>query len=148
LENPAWTQKVTNALVRAENYASTHKAEVAAIISRDGKGYLPMPAKVIERAMTLYAANSTYLKDGAIEHPGWHDQRIDFKPYPYASAMTLIVNWLKTTKVAGNADFLAKLDADFVQKDLVDQRFVTAALAKYPPSTGREATTRTEVTAI
>ncbi len=147
-KNPAWTQKVTNALVRAENYASTHKAEVAAIISRDGKGYLPMPAKVIERAMTLYAANSTYLKDGAIEHPGWHDQRIDFKPYPYASAMTLIVNWLKTTKVAGNADFLAKLDPDFVQKDLVDQRFVTAALAKYPPSTGREPTTRTEVTAI
>jgi NitT/TauT family transport system substrate-binding protein len=147
-KNPAWTQKVTNALVRAEQYAAANKAEVARLISRDGKGYLPMPAKAVERAMTLYTGNPAYLKDGAIQHPGWHDQRIDFKPYPYASAMTLIVNWLKTTKVAGDATFLAKLDPAFVQQDLVDDRFVTAALKQYPPQSGPEPLTRTEVTAI
>ncbi|MDD2877389.1 MAG: ABC transporter substrate-binding protein [Acidiphilium sp.] len=147
-KNPAWTQKVANALVRAEHYASAHKIEVAKLISRDGEGFLPMPAKVVERAMALYANNPAYLKDGAIQHQGWHDQRIDFKPYPYASAMTLIVNGLKTTKVAGNADFLAKLDPAFVQNDLVDERFVSAALAKYPPAGGPESTTRTEVITI
>ena len=147
-KNPVWTQKVLNALVRAEHYAAANRAEVAKLISRDGEGFLPMPAKAVERAMTLYAQNPAYLQDDAIRHPGWHDGRIDFRPFPYASALRLIVEWMKTTKVAGDTGFLGKLDPDFVQRDLVDDRFVRRALAKYPPPGASVPTTRQEILAI
>ncbi len=68
---PEWTQKVMNALVRAEIYASGHKAEVAKLLSKDGEGYLPLPAPVIERAMTYYD-EEFYGEDGAIKHPEWN----------------------------------------------------------------------------
>ena len=145
---PAWTQKVANALVRAEHYAAANRTEVAKLISRDGAGFLPMPAKTVERAMTVYASDATYLRDGAIIHPSWHDQRIGFSPYPYPSAMALIVNWMKTTKVAGDASFLAKLDPAFVQRDLVDDSFVRAALARYPVADASSPFLRKETFAI
>jgi NitT/TauT family transport system substrate-binding protein len=146
--NPQWAQKVVNALVRAEAYIPANRAEVAQLLSRDGQGYLPMPAAAIERALTLYAQNPAYLQDGAIQHPGWHDQRIDFSPYPYASATHLVVDWLKQTKVAGDNAFLAKLDPAFVQADLVDDRFVRAAMAKYPIAGLPPVFTREEVVAL
>ncbi len=146
--NPVWTQKVLNALVRAEHYAAANRSEVAKLISRDGEGFLPMPAKAVERAMTLYAQNPAYLQDDAIRHPGWHDGRIDFQPFPYASALRLIVEGMKTTRVAGDTGFLGTLDPDFVQRDLVDDRFVRRALAKYPPPGGAVPTSRRETLAI
>mgnify|MGYP003313242230 FL=1 len=54
IKKPIWTQKVMNAVVRANVYASKNKAEVAELLSKDGKGYLPMPAAVVKRAMTHY----------------------------------------------------------------------------------------------
>jgi NitT/TauT family transport system substrate-binding protein len=43
-EKQEWTQKVMNAVVKAQIYASQNKAEVARMMSKDGEGYLPMPA--------------------------------------------------------------------------------------------------------
>jgi NitT/TauT family transport system substrate-binding protein len=146
--NPQWAQKVVNALVRAEAYIPANRAEVAQLLSREGQGYLPMPAAAIERALTLYAQNPAYLQTGAIQHPDWHDQRVDFSPYPYASATHLLVDWLKQTKVAGDNAFLAKLDPAFVQTDLVDDRFVRAAMAKYPVAGASPFFTREEVVAL
>ena len=128
---PEWTQKVMNAIVRAEIYASKNKKEVAKMISRDGMGYLPLPAKVVERAMTYYDM-SFYGKDGAIEHPQWHTQRIDFQPWPYPSATKLIVEEMNKTVVGGDKTFLKNLDPDFVAKDLVNYEFVRNAMNKYP----------------
>jgi NitT/TauT family transport system substrate-binding protein len=147
-KNPVWTQKVVNALVRGAQYAEANRDEVAQLISRDGQGFLPMPAKVVQKAMTQYAGYQPYLQDGAIRNPNWHDQRIDFQPYPYASATKMIVEWMKTTQVAGDSSFLGKLDPDFVQNDLVDDRFVKAALAKYPSPGGPMPTSRTEILSI
>ena len=53
-KKPEWTQAVMNALVRGMNFAMNDKSETAKILSRDGKKYLPMPAPVVKRAMTLY----------------------------------------------------------------------------------------------
>jgi NitT/TauT family transport system substrate-binding protein len=132
VQRPEWTQKVLNALVRAEIYASQNKAEVATLLSRDGAGYLPMPAPVVKRAMTLYADNPEYLKTGAIQHTEWGNGRIDFQPWPYPSATTLIVKAMTETVVEGDRRFLDTLDPDFVTKDLVDYRFVKEALRRYP----------------
>lgn len=126
-----WTQKVINAVVRAQVYASQNKKDVAHMLSRDGEKYLPMPAKVVERAMTLYDTE-TYKSPEAIKHAEWRNGRVDFQPWPYPSATKLIVKAMNDTVVGGDKTFLEKLDPEFVAKDLVDYEFVKNALAKYP----------------
>jgi NitT/TauT family transport system substrate-binding protein len=129
-ERPEWTQKVVDAIVRAHIYASQNKAEIARLISRAGKGYLPTPADAVEKAVIDYGAH--YEASGAIHHPGWHNGRIDFQPWPYPSATKFIVDAMNKTLVEGNTTFLQGLDPDFVANDLVDYRFVKSALGRYP----------------
>ncbi|WP_346899205.1 ABC transporter substrate-binding protein [uncultured Roseibium sp.] len=132
-EKQEWTQKVMNAVVRAQIYASQNKAEVARLMSKEGEGYLPMPAKVVERAMTLYADDADYIESGAIKHAeSWGNGRIDFQPWPYPSATKLIVEQMNNTVVGGDTTFLDKLDPQFVADDLVNYDYVKAALEKYP----------------
>ena len=83
-----WTQKVINAVVRASVYSSQNKKEVAHMLSKDGKAYLPMPAAVVERAMTLY---DTKTYPTAIQHSVWGNGRINFNPWPYPTATKLII---------------------------------------------------------
>ncbi|WP_137045231.1 ABC transporter substrate-binding protein [Pseudolabrys sp. FHR47] len=151
-KKPEWTQKVMNALVRAEIYASANKKDVAKLLSKDGEGYLPLPAEIIERAMTHYDAKA-YGETKAITHPDWKIGRIDFQPWPYPSATKLIVESMNDTVVGGDTTFLKKLDPDFVAKDLVKYDFVRNAMNKYPdwkkdPSVNpADPFTRTEVLA-
>lgn len=128
--NPEWTQKVMNAIVKAQVYAQDNKMEVAHLMSKDGQGYLPMKAKVVERAMTLYDTES-YTAPAAIQNADWASGRIDFQPWPFPSATRLIVNELKNTLVGGDTTFLNDLDADKVADDLVDYRFVKASMEQH-----------------
>ncbi|MEM0911468.1 MAG: ABC transporter substrate-binding protein [Pseudomonadota bacterium] len=128
--NPVWTQKVMNAIVKAQDYAQQNKQEVAHMLSRDGKKYLPMKANVVERAMTFYDLESYKLPE-AIKNPDWDSGRIDFQPWPFPSATKLIVNELKHTLVGGNTKFIEALDPEFVVNDLVDYNFVKVAMDKY-----------------
>ncbi|MCB1397276.1 MAG: ABC transporter substrate-binding protein [Rhodobacter sp.] len=130
---PEWTQRVMNAVVRASVYASQNKAEVAQMLSRDGRGYLPAPAPVVTRAMTLYADNPDYVSSGAIVNQAeFHNGRIDFQPWPYPSATRMIVEAMNETVVSGETTFLNGLDPDFVVDDLVNYEFVRNALERYP----------------
>ncbi|MEZ5660932.1 MAG: ABC transporter substrate-binding protein [Burkholderiaceae bacterium] len=132
-QNSEWTQKVMNAVVRSQIYASQNKKEVARLMSKDGEGYLPMPAQIVERAMTRYAGDASYLESGAIKNAAkWGNGRIDFQPWPYPSATRLIVEEMNKTVVGGDATFLKGLDPQHVADDLVDYRYVKAALEKYP----------------
>ena len=45
-KNPEWSQKVMNAIVKAQVYSQENKQEVARLLSKDGEKYLPMKAKV------------------------------------------------------------------------------------------------------
>jgi NitT/TauT family transport system substrate-binding protein len=153
-QKPAWTQKAMNAIVRAEIYASQHKDEVAQMLSRDGEGYLPVPAAVVRRAMTDYAHDEAYIKSGAIRHANWGNGRIDFQPWPYPSATRLMVEAMNKTLVEGDRTFLDKLEPNFVVKDLVDYTFVRNALERHPewqrdPSVNRgNPYTRSEILAV
>lgn len=130
---PEWTQGVMNAVVKASVYASQNKEEIAELLSKDGAGYLPAPAAVVKRAMTLYADNAEYLETGAIKNEGeFHNGRIDFQPWPYPSATKLIVGAMNKTVVSGDNTFLEGLDPEFVANDLVNYDFVKNALEKYP----------------
>ncbi|MEM8956393.1 MAG: ABC transporter substrate-binding protein [Pseudomonadota bacterium] len=129
---PEWTQKVVNATVRGAIYASENKAEVAEMLSKDGKGYLPAPAPVVLRAMTAYD-EPAYDESGAARHRAdWQNGRIDFQPWPYPSATRMIVETMGDTVVSGDTGFLQGLDPQFVADDLVNYDFVKAALDKYP----------------
>ena len=127
---PEWTQKVMNAIVRAEVYAQENKEEVARMMSKDGKRYLPMPADAVVRAMTYYD-DKAYAAPDAIRHPEYGNGRIDFSPFPYPSATRMIVEAMNETLVGGDKTFLAGLDPQFVADDLVDYAHVKAAMAKY-----------------
>jgi NitT/TauT family transport system substrate-binding protein len=129
-DRPDWTQKVVDAVVRAHIYASQNKAEIARLLSRDGRAYLPTPSDVVVKAMTDYGAD--YEKSGAIHHRDWHNGRIDFQPWPYPSATKLIVDAMSKTVVEGDTTFLKGLDPAFVVDDLVDYRFVKSALERFP----------------
>lgn len=128
-ERPEWTQKLVDAIVRAHIYSSQNKAEIARLISRDGKGYLPTPPAAVEKAVTDYGAH--YEASGAIHHRDWHNGRIDFQPWPYPSATKFIVSAMNETLVEGDTTFLHGLDPGFVADDLVDYRFVKSALGRY-----------------
>jgi NitT/TauT family transport system substrate-binding protein len=118
-------------VVRGAIYASQNKSEVARMISRDGRGYLPAPAEVVERAMTHYDG-AEYSETGALTHGDWGNGRIDFQPWPYPSADALTVSYLRETVVSGDAAFLADLDPAFVSEDLVDRSFVRNAVESFP----------------
>jgi NitT/TauT family transport system substrate-binding protein len=130
-QKPEWTQKVVNAVVRGAVYASQNKKEVARLLSKDGEGYLPVPAEVVDRAINKYDLE-TYGGSKAIRHPDWGNGRIDFQPWPYPSATKLIVDAMNKTVVAGDKTFLSGLDPAVVANELVDYTFVKKALETYP----------------
>jgi NitT/TauT family transport system substrate-binding protein len=129
-DRPEWTQKVVDAIVRGTIYASQHKEEVAKMLSRDGKGYLPTPSDAVVKSMTDYGP--AYDRSGAIRHREWKNGRIDFQPWPYPSATKLIVESMNKTVVEGDTTFLKNLDPQFVADDLIDYRFIKSALERFP----------------
>ena len=148
-ERPDWTQKVTDAVVKAALYAQENKEEVAKLLSRDGENYLPVPREVVERAINHYDVEE-YKESGAVQHVDqWHNGRIDFYPYPYASATELLVNEMRNTVGGGDSQFLNNFEPAFVAQDLVDYRFVRNSLANFPnTSSATEAFSRQEIIAL
>ena len=74
-----------------------------------------------------------YHQSGAVRNVDqWHNGRIDFSPYPYPSATKLLVEAMRITVGGSDSTFLAQLTNDFVAADLVDYRYVTAALENNP----------------
>jgi NitT/TauT family transport system substrate-binding protein len=128
---PDWSQRVINAIVKAQLYTREHRAEVAALLSRDdAHRYTPQPVTVLDKVLAPPAgAAAIYEQDGAIRHVDWHEQRIDFQPFPYPGYTEELVRRLRETEIDADKSFLAALDPAFVARDLVDERFVQAAIA-------------------
>ncbi len=122
----AWARKVVTAVVKAQSWTRENTVDAAKLISKDGKGYLALPAPVVTRAMTYYPIEE-YGPTGAIKHPEWNEKRLAFQPYPYPSYTAELVRRLRATTVDGERAFLDKLDPDFVAKDLVNDKSVRAA---------------------
>ncbi|RKP53580.1 ABC transporter substrate-binding protein [Pararobbsia silviterrae] len=130
---PAWSQKVVDAIVRAQLWSRTHPEDLARLLSKDGPDrYTPHTTQVLTRVLAPAASDEgRYLADGAIRHADWHPKRIDFQPYPYPSYTEELVRRLKLTQVDGNTAFLGALDPVATARDLVDDRFVRNSIAKY-----------------
>ncbi|MFJ3054043.1 ABC transporter substrate-binding protein [Pseudomonas nitroreducens] len=128
---PEWSQKVVNAIVKAQLWTRDNRAEAAKLLSKDGENrYTPHAPDVLSRVLAPAARErQQYLADGAIRHADWHEERIDFQPYPFPSYTEELVRRLKDTLIQGDKGFLAALEPTQVAKDLVDDRFVRNAIA-------------------
>lgn len=128
---PEWSQKVVNAIVKAQLWTRENRAEAAKLLSKDGANrYTPHAPEVLGKVLAPAAGERDgYVKSGAIRHAAWDEQRIDFQPYPFPSYTEELVSRLKDTLIQGDKSFLAGLDPRATAADLVDDRFVRAALA-------------------
>lgn len=129
-ERPEWSQKVVNAMVKAQLWTRDNRAETAQLLSSaDPNKYTPHSPEILAKVLTPTDADMQgYVASGAIRHPEWQDKRIDFQPYPFPSYTEELVRMLKETEVAGGAEIIAGLDPAFVAGDLVDDRFVRKAI--------------------
>lgn len=128
---PEWSQKVVNAIVKAQVWTRDNRAEAAKLLSKDGTNrYTPHAQTVLERVLSpAPRERQGYLASGAIQHAGWDEHRIDFQPYPFPSYTEELVRRLKNTLIEGDNSFLAGLDPQQVARDLVDDRFVRNSIA-------------------
>lgn len=127
-EKPEWSQRVTNAIVKAQLWTRDNRLDAARLLSNAGeRRYTPHPPQTLAKvlAATDYAS---YEASGVVRHKGWTQRRIDFQPYPFASYTEQLVRAVQGTKVEGDNAFLRALDAKFVARDLVDDRFVRKAI--------------------
>lgn len=127
---PEWSQKVVNAIVKAQLWTRDHREEAAQLLSKDGANrYTPHTPEVLTKVLAPAAsARQEYLDSGAIQHTEWNDKRIDFQPYPFPSYTEQLVTRLKDTLILGEKGFLNDLDPATTARDLVDDRFVRNAI--------------------
>lgn len=136
-EQQEWSQKVINAIVKAELFISENRVETAKILSNEKSGLLPFDFKVVDRAMNFYD-NPVYAQIGANRNKDiWKNNRIDFDPYPYPTATEFIIEAMKDTLVEGNLKFLDNIDPKKAVNEIIDYRYVTNAVNKFykTPST-------------
>lgn len=131
-QRAAWSQGVVNAIVNAQQWIRQNRQETAGILSRsDSHQYTPHDRDVLAQVLAPTAEKySLWQADGAMSHPSWHQQRIDFQPYPYPSYFATLVEQLKTTVMEGDASFLKNLDPQQASAELVDDQFVRHSIAQ------------------
>lgn len=131
-ERPEWSQKVVNAMVKAQLWTRDNRAETAQLLSSaNEQKYTPHSPEILSRVLTPTDEDlAEYVKTGAIKHPEWRDRRIDFQPYPFPTYTEELVKLLKETHVEGDRAFLNALDPAFAAKDLVDDSFVKKVIAE------------------
>lgn len=132
--NPQATTAIASAVVQAQQWLEGHRGEAADLITGED-GYLPQDpatvAKVFQREQGDHA--------GVLRHPDWHGERLGFEAFPAASYTDHLVTLMQRTAVLGDTAFLTGLDGAGAHAELVDDRFITQALADLQiPVTPRE----------
>jgi NitT/TauT family transport system substrate-binding protein len=120
VQDKQYSQRVINALVKAELWALENTEKAAEILSKDGAKYLPFPSKVIKRAMLKYDMDTYGPKGtGAIQNADFNGKRWSVNPYQYESNTIRVVEQLKKTRMEGKTNFIQKLSGEKVQKELM-----------------------------
>ncbi len=149
-QNREWSQRVVNAVVKAQQWILPHRGETAQLQSKEAvHRYTPHAQAALERVLTDRDVDR-YVQSGAIVHPDWHEPRIGFQPYPYPSYTEELVRILRDTHVEGDNAFLSTLDPAFAARDLVDDSFVRTALGEIggPSTFGLDSLVRKEEIAV
>lgn len=119
-----WAEAVTGAIYAAALWAHENREELAEILGSDGRGYFPMPTKVVHRAL-LKNDLETYGPEGtgAIMHTDWNVRRVDFVPYPYPSAFEVTIEMMRRMVVDPSAAMppsIARLSGREIADTIVD----------------------------
>lgn len=117
-------------MVEAQIWSNQNRVETAHLLSKQGTHkFMPHDEHVLREVLAPSERNwQNYIESGVIKNTEWQQNRIDFQPYPYPSYTKVLVEMLQQTHIAGVNTFLKELEPSFVAKDLVDSRFVEAAL--------------------
>lgn len=127
-ERPEWSQRVVNALVKAQLWTRDNQLAGAQLLSSSGQQrYTPHSPQALAKVLAT-SDYSAYEASGVVHNKGWTQRRIDFQPYPFPSYTETLLQLLRQTQVEGDARFLEKLDPAFAARDLVDARWVRKAI--------------------
>ncbi len=129
LQRKEWSQRILNAVTKAQLFCKDHLEEVARILSKEGENLIPLPERVLKRALTRYTNEKSYL-GGAITHPEWNTGRIGFQPYPFPAHTEKMLSLFQEAKLEGDRSFLNNLTGEKVVRDLIDYHYVGNAVAK------------------
>lgn len=145
-DRPQAAQAIVDALTQAQLTLRQDRPGSARTLSEGG--YLPQPPGAIERALTHYAIDE-YGPTGAIAHPDWGAQRIDFQPYPFPSYTERLITELRTTLIDADTSFLGSIDLGRAHQELVAVGLAEAAIDRHggPGAFGLTATMRSETIA-
>ncbi|MFI6452567.1 ABC transporter substrate-binding protein [Streptosporangium amethystogenes] len=124
-DRPDVALRATEAIIAAQ-LAIRADREASARRLSEGR-YLPQPLPALERVFTT-RRDPAYVTSGAIRHPEWESQRIDFQPHPYPGYTGELVGAMKETVVDANVTWLEDLDPAQVHDDLVATDISAAAL--------------------
>lgn len=125
-ETPQAAQALVDAMAEAQVALRDDRSGSARTLV-DG-GYLPQSIEAVERALGHYAVEE-YGPSGAITHPEWESERIDFQPYPFPSYTERLITELRSTLVDGDASFLDRIDLAGAHEELVAVGLVEQSLA-------------------
>ncbi|MDO5677929.1 MAG: ABC transporter substrate-binding protein [Propionibacteriaceae bacterium] len=120
-EHPDAVHAIADGLVGAQAWLNGNREEGAARLT-DG-GYLPQPPPAIQRAISRPA-------DAGAVHPHWHGERLGFSAFPHSSYTEQLVGLMSQTVVDGDRSFLDGLSPSAAHSQLVDDRFIRAALSR------------------
>ncbi|GAB3624742.1 ABC transporter substrate-binding protein [Mariniluteicoccus endophyticus] len=125
VNQPRAVQALVDGVLDAQAWLGGHRADAGEMLTTRSQ-LLPQPepavAKVFTREPGAYA--------GINRHADWHGERIGFDPFPHTSATAELVGLLRSSLVDGETGFLASLDPAAAHRELVDDRFVRAALQR------------------
>ncbi|OYQ79916.1 ABC transporter substrate-binding protein [Wohlfahrtiimonas chitiniclastica] len=132
-QRPEWVGSITEALMEAQLWANTHRVQTAHLLSKQGTHqFMPHDVSILEQVLNPAPTDwQRYIDKKIIRHPDWQQNRIAFQPYPYRSYTETLITLLQNTHIAGVNRFLYDLDPVTVADDLVDDRFIKAALIKH-----------------
>lgn len=121
--HPAAVAALASGIVGAQAWLDANRTAAGPLLA---DGFLPQPepaiAKVFTRTPAPYA--------DVTRHAGWGGETLGFSAFPHAGYTAELVRLMATTTVDGDRAFLAGLDPASVHRRLVDDSFVTAALAR------------------
>lgn len=126
-ESPDLVERTIRAVAKAQLLCESDRTKAAGLLTSGDRPFLPQPPKAIERVFNLYDSPE-YIESGAIQHPDWGIDRVNFQPFPFQSFTEELVVRLRGTLVQPASKFLDDVDPADVHRQLVDDQFARKAI--------------------
>lgn len=124
---PDAAHRFVRALARAQVVCQHDHGRAITTLTSGARPFLPQPPEAVRRTFDDYS-DTAYGPTGAIKHPDWDVDRIDFQPFPFASYTEELVRRLQTTVLDPAPTFLHGIDPADAHAQLIDDRFARSAI--------------------